>query len=246
MESKGRSPYTRVVLKLSGEALGGGSAGPFEEARGDFLADEIAGVCTTGIQLAVVIGAGNIIRGRDIVPMGVAPVTADAAGMFATVINGLVLSDVLDRVGVGTAVFTALGASPYVPAYAPAEAARCLAEGKVVICAGGTGNPFFTTDTAAALRAAELGADALLKGTKVDGVYSADPAVVGNAKRFDHLSYRETIDRRLAMMDLAAVSMCEANRIPVVVFNVFEKGNLLKVVQGRNIGTLVSEDSNGH
>ena len=229
------------MLKLSGEALGGGSPGPLEEEKADFLAQEIAGVCNTGVQMAIVIGAGNIVRGRHIVPMGIAAVTADAAGMFATVINGLVLSDVIARAGVPTAVFTALGASAYVPAYTPAEAARCLTDGKVVICVGGTGNPFFTTDTAAALRAAELNVDALVKGTKVDGVYDADPEVVQHPQRFDRLTYRETIDRRLAVMDLAAVDLCETNNIPIVVFDVFRKGNLLKVIQGRNVGTLVTE-----
>ena len=241
MESKGRSAYSRVMLKLSGQAFGGDSAGPLQEERLSYLAEEIAEVCRVDIQLAIVMGAGNIVRGRRLIPMGVASVTADAAGMFATVINGLVLSDVLTRVGLRTAVFTALGASAYASPYAPAKAERSLAEGKVVICVGGTGHPFFTTDTAAALHAAELNVDVLVKGTKVDGVYSADPAVARDPQRFKRLSYRETIDRRLAVLDVPAVSLCEASRIPVIVFDVFEKGNLLKVIQGRDIGTLITE-----
>ena len=235
------------MLKLSGEALGAAGGRSFEPSRLGHITTEIAEVAQAGVSLAIVIGAGNLVRGRDITDTRVDRLTADAAGIYATIINGLVLAGALEQRGVPAALFSAVGAGRFVSEYATAPARDALDNGRVTLCVGGTGNPYFTTDTAAALRAVELGADALLKGTKVDGVYSADPNTCDSAQRFDRLTYRDVIDRSLEVMDLTAVSLCRENRLPIAVFNVFEKGNLLRATRGEAIGTLVTEeDVHGH
>lgn len=241
MEPPSGPPYKRVMLKLSGEAIGSAQGVSFDAQRVAHVVREIADARAAGVSVAIVIGGGNILRGRDITGAGVNRITADAAGMFATVLNGLVLSSALEQQGVDAALFTAIGSGRFVPEYAPADARRAFDRGAVTICVGGTGNPFFTTDTAAALRAVELGAQALLKGTKVDGVYSADPKTDAAAQRYDRLSYQEVIARDLEVIDLTAVSLCMTNRLPIVVFNAFGSGNFLRVLQGEPVGTVVGE-----
>lgn len=239
MKSPKGPEYKRVMLKLSGEAIGSADAASFDAGRIAHVVREIADVRGAGISVAVVIGGGNILRGRDVT--GGDRIAADAAGMFATVINGLVLANALEQQGIEAALFTAVGGGRFVREYAPADARRTFDQGAVTICAGGTGNPFFTTDTAAALRALELGADALVKGTKVDGIYSADPETDAGAQRYDRLSYKEVIARNLEVMDLTAVSLCMARKLPIVVFDAFGAGNFLRVLQGEPIGTVVRE-----
>jgi len=229
------------MLKLSGEALGSPDGVSFDAERVAHVVREIADAHAAGVSVAVVIGGGNILRGRDVAGAGVDRIAADAAGMFATVMNGLVLASALEREGVEAALFSAVGGGRFVRGYAPAEARRAFDEGAVTLCAGGTGNPFFTTDTAAALRAVELGADALVKGTKVDGVYSADPETDAGAQRCDRLSYREVIERSLEVMDLTAVGLCMTHGLPIVVFDAFGAGNFLRVLQGEPVGTVVGE-----
>ncbi|MFH0962510.1 MAG: UMP kinase [Planctomycetota bacterium] len=240
-----RGTYKRAVLKVSGEAFGGRFRNGLSAQAVKVLAGEIAAARRRGTELAVVMGGGNIVRGRELVKEGVRRLTADSAGMFATVVNGLILCDALDRLGVEAVALTAVGEGPHVERYSPDRAARELAQGRIVLCLGGTGNPFFTTDTAAALRAAELDAQVLLKATTVDAVYSADPKTAKKARRFERIRYAEVIRQGLAVMDLTAVSLCEANGIPVIVFDAFRKGNLVRVLRGEHIGTLIGEERHG-
>jgi len=229
--------YKRIILKLSGEALGGG-AGCFDAERVDAAADVIARLAGAGVEPGVVIGGGNIWRGRFTEAMN--PVNADQMGMLATVINALCVEDALIRRGCHARTFTAQQMDRFARLYTARAADECLAAGGVALLAGGSGNPFFTTDTAAALRAAELKADAVFKGTTVDGVYDADPRTNPGAKLIRDITYRQAIDMGLRVMDTAAFQLCKDNRVPVIrVFSMDDLENVLRVAEGDPMGTIV-------
>ena len=235
--------YTRILLKLSGEALEGtpGRGGIDFDTVGRF-ADEVVAVAHEGIQVGLVVGGGNIFRGAKGAETGLDRPTGDYMGMLATVINALAVQAAIETRGIGTRVLSAIEMPPVAERYIRRRATRHLDKGRVVIFAAGTGNPFFTTDTAAALRANEIGAEVLLKATNVDGVYDADPKTHPEAKRFDTLSYTEALTRNLRVMDATAISLCRENRLPVIVFNLNTPGNIYKVLHGEPIGTLVKGD----
>ena len=237
--------YRRIVLKLSGEALQGSAGYGIDSTALISISNEIRAVHALGCETGIVVGAGNIFRGvqRDRSVLDAA--TADYMGMLATVINGMALQNCLEGIGVPTRLQSAFEMRQLCEPYIRRRALRHLEKGRVVIFAGGTGNPYFTTDTAAALKAAELGAEVVLKATKVDGVYSADPLKNPGAKRYEHLTYIEVLEKRLAVMDSTAISLCMENRIPVVVFNLFARGALRRVVCGRGVRTTISEPSAG-
>ena len=232
--------YRRALLKLSGEVLAGESGFGIQPAVIRELAEEVAEVAKLGCQLGIVIGGGNIIRGMQAANEGMDRATADYMGMMASVMNSVAMQDQLESIGLKTRVLSALEIKEVAEPYIRRRAVRHLEKGRVVIFAGGTGNPYFTTDTAAALRAAEVGADAVLKATKVDGVYSADPMKDPNAERFTQVSFDEVIQRNLQVMDQAAISLCRDNALPIVVFDMTVSGNIQKVVAGESIGTTVS------
>lgn len=230
----------RVLLKLSGEALGNPGTTALDPRAADALATQIREVHELGVEVAVVIGGGNILRGALFAEAGTNRALADQMGMLATVINGLCLSDALERMGVETRVQTAVPINSVAEPYIRRRAMRHLEKRRVVVFTGGTGNPYFTTDTAAALRATEIGADCLLKATKVDGVYDKDPKKHDDAVRFDSLSFDEVLERKLKVMDATAITLCSENSMPIVVTNFFEPGNLVKIVQGDDtVGTWV-------
>ncbi|HEX9637117.1 MAG TPA: UMP kinase [Acidobacteriota bacterium] len=231
------SRYKRVLLKLSGEALLGGREFGIDPAMLSYLAEEVRQAHGHGVQIAIVIGGGNIFRGAS--AQGMDRVSADQMGMLATIINALALQDALERAGVITRVLTAIEVRDLAEPFIRRRALRHLEKDRVVIFAGGTGNPYFTTDSAAALRAMEIHADVLLKATKVDGVYDGDPKVDPNAKRFDRISYQEILEKELRVMDATAISLCKDNQLPIVVFNLKQPGNVRRVVQGETIGTTV-------
>jgi uridylate kinase len=233
--------YRRILLKLSGETLSGTDQQGLNAERIDDLADSLKKVKELGVELSVVVGGGNIFRGFPASARGVDRETADYMGMLATVINGLALEEALTRAGVGACALSALDMGEVIQTYNPRRARRYLQDGKVVILSGGTGKPFFSTDTAAALRAAELGADALLKATKVDGVFAADPRQHPEAQHFPCITYEEFINRGLRVMDTTSVVLCMENKIPIVVFNMTKKGNLQRVLMGEAVGSLVKE-----
>jgi uridylate kinase len=231
--------YKRIVLKLSGEVLKG--ADEVIDARvADQIAGEVAEVHAMGVQVAVVIGGGNIWRGITSANRGMDRSTADYMGMLATIINGMALQEALEKAGVNTRVQTAIEVKNVAEPFIRRRAVRHLEKGRVVIFVAGTGNPFFSTDTAAALRASELGAEILLKATKVDGIYDSDPRKNPKAKRYTQVKYTEALERRLQVMDSTAFALCMDNQVPIVVFDMFTKGNLRSVVTGGKIGTLVS------
>ncbi len=235
--------YTRILLKISGEALQGasGRSGIDFGTVGKF-ADEIAEVAREGVQVGLVVGGGNIFRGAKAAETGLDRPTGDYMGMLATVINALAVQAAIEARGVETRVLSAIEMPPVAERYIRRRATRHLDKGRVVIFAAGTGNPFFTTDTAAALRANEMGAEVLLKATNVDGVYDADPKTHPEAVRFDSLSYTEALTRNLRVMDATAISLCRENRLPVIVFNLNTPGNIHRVLHGEPIGTLVKGD----
>ncbi|MCG2713142.1 MAG: UMP kinase [Candidatus Omnitrophica bacterium] len=232
--------YRRVVLKLSGEALQNAKKGYGIDA-GVLLniAQQLKEINELGLEIAVVVGAGNIFRAASTIGRAIDRVTADYMGMLATVINALALQDALEKIGVHTRVQTAIEMKELAEPYIRRKAVRHLEKGRIIIFAGGTGNPYFTTDTAAALRAIEINAEVILKATKVDGVYSDDPLKNKKAKRFKELTYIEVVNKDLKVMDRTAVTLCMENNLPIVVFNLFRKGNIKKVMQGAPIGTLV-------
>jgi uridylate kinase len=236
-----RPRYKRVLLKLSGEALMGGGEYGLDEATVSRIAEEVKAVRGLGVEVAVVIGGGNIFRGVSGAAKGIERASADYMGMLATVINALAMQNALERVGVHTRVLSAIPMSTVCEPYIRRRAIRHLEKGRVVIFAAGTGNPFFTTDTAAALRASEMGCDALLKGTKVDGVYSADPKKDRKATRYERLDYMEVLARDLQVMDASAISLARENRIPILVFSIQEPGGFAEVVVGRGRYTLVAD-----
>ncbi|MBI1730526.1 UMP kinase [Candidatus Acetothermia bacterium] len=229
--------YSRILLKLSGEAFSGhDNLGISKEALA-YAIREIKVIHTLKVEAALVIGGGNFLRGSQTAFLDRA--VADQMGMLATIMNGLALAEALHQEKIPALLQSAV-ATPWTDPIQPARAKKALANGEVVIFAGGTGNPFVTTDTAAAIRASEIGADALLKATQVDGVYSADPKKDSNAKRFERVGYDQAIKKNLAVMDMAAFDLCRQNRVPIIIFDFYKKGNLNKIVLGQSIGTLVS------
>jgi len=233
--------YRRVVLKLSGEALMGDKAFGLDETVVGVIADEIAEVCRLGVRLAIVIGGGNIIRGMAASQRGIERVTGDYMGMLATVINALALQDALEKRSTDTRVQTAIEIREVAEVFIRRRALRHLEKGRAVIFAAGTGNPYFTTDSAAALRASELHADVLLKATKVPGIYSADPARDPNARRLDVVTYQQVLERNLQFMDAAAISLCRESSIPIVLFDLGVAGNIRRAVCGEKVGSVVRE-----
>ena len=232
--------FQRILLKLSGEALLGNEDYGIDPAIIHRIAVEIKDVTELGIQVAVVIGGGNIFRGAGLAQSGIDRITGDHMGMLATVMNSLALQDALESVQADARVMSAISVHDVCEDYIRRRAVRHLEKGRIVICAGGTGNPFFTTDTAAALRAIEIGADIVLKATKVDGVYSADPVKDSAAVRFEQLGYDQVIESKLGVMDANAIVLCRGQGMPIRVFNVFGEGNLVRIMKGEAIGTLVS------
>ena len=231
--------YKRVLLKLSGESLGGPSGKGIDENSLSAYAEEIAQAVKNGLQVAIVIGGGNIFRGLQGVGKGFDRVNGDKMGMLATVINSLALSSALEAEGQPAEVFTAINMFPIGKHYSNRLAIDAMVQGKVAIIAGGTGNPFFTTDTGSALRGIEVSADVMLKGTRVDGIYTADPEKDPTATKFDEITYDEVYTRGLKVMDLTATALCKENHLPIIVFNMDVPGNLAKVMAGEPIGTLV-------
>jgi uridylate kinase len=234
--------FTRVLLKLSGESLKGNLSFGVDPKAALFVANQISGVRQMGVDIAVVVGGGNIWRGREAEAQGMDRVTADYSGMLATVINALALQDALETEGVPTRVQTALSIQSVAEPYIRRRAIRHLEKGRVVIFAGGTGNPYMTTDTAAALRSIEIEAKVMLMAkNNVDGVYDSDPHKNPNAKMFKHLSCSEAMNLRLDIMDSTALSLCLDNQLPVIVFNLFKSGTLLRIIAGEQIGTMIKE-----
>lgn len=231
--------YSRILLKLSGEALAGDRGYGIDPEVLSGLATEIREVLELGVQVAVVIGGGNIFRGMAAASSGMDRAGADHMGMLATVMNSLALQDALEQIGVVTRVQTAIEMREVAEPYIRRRAVRHLEKGRVVILGGGTGNPYFTTDTAASLRAMEIGAEVILKATKVDGVYSADPVKDKNAIRFPRLTYLDVLKKGLKVMDATATSLCMDNDLPIIVFQLSRRGNIKKVVLGEEIGTIV-------
>lgn len=234
-------PAGRVLLKISGEALMGDGVA-IDSRFLQRLADELKGVHDQGVQLALVVGGGNIFRGVSVGAQGMERSSADHMGMLATVINALALQNALEKVGLTVRVQSAITMPQVAEPFIHRRAVRHLEKGRVVIFAAGTGNPYFTTDTAASLRAAEIHADLLLKGTKVNGVYSADPRQDPAAQRFERLTFDEVLSRNLKVMDLTAITLCRDNRIPILVFSILEEGALAAVIRGENRGTRIGVD----
>ena len=233
--------YKRVLLKISGEAFckEGNTGIDIDEVQS--IARQIKEAASIGTQIAIVVGGGNIIRGSAIARHGLTQATGDSMGMLATVINALALQDVLEHEGMATRVMTALSVHSVAEPYIRRRAVRHLEKNRMVILAAGTGNPHFTTDTAAALRATELGCEVLLKASKVDGVYTDDPHKNPKAKKIERLSYLDVLNQRLGVMDITAISMCMEHRLPIIVFNLRCDGNILKAVSGLSIGTIIEE-----
>lgn len=237
-----RPLYRRILLKASGEALMGGQSFGIDVSVADRIAADIAEVRALGVEIGIVIGGGNIFRGVAVASRGGDRVTGDHMGMLATAINSLALRTSLTKIGIDAVVLSAIAMPQICESFSQRKAMAYLNAGKVVIFAGGTGNPFFTTDSAAALRAAEIGADLLLKGTQVDGIYSADPKTNSSAKRFKHLTHEELLKRGLTVMDTTAVALARENNIPIIVYSIHEKGGLAKVLKGKGRFTIVSDD----
>ena len=232
--------YRRVLLKLSGEALMGDEAYGIDPKVIERLASEVSDLCKHGAEIAIVIGGGNIFRGTGLAAAGIDRVTADHMGMLATIMNSLAMQDALERIKLHARVMSAIKINQVCEDYIRRRAVRHLEKGRVVILAAGTGNPFFTTDSAASLRAIEIGAELLIKATKVDGVYSADPVKNKDAIRYDSLSYDEVITKKLGVMDTTAVVLCRDNHMPLRVLDMSKPGSLLRAAKGENEGTLVS------
>jgi uridylate kinase len=232
--------YSRILLKLSGESLSGKENNSISDLVLGEYAKQITEIVKSGCEVAIVVGGGNIFRGLSGTESGFDRVKGDQMGMLATVINSLAIESAISRAGIKAKVFTSIRMEPIGEFYNRDKVLEALKNGTVCILAGGTGNPFFTTDTAAALRAVEIGANVLMKGTRVDGIYTSDPEKDPTAEKFDSISYEEVIARRLKVMDLTAFTMCRDNKIPIIVFDMNKPGNLKKLVDGEIIGTLVS------
>ncbi|MCM8772983.1 MAG: UMP kinase [Candidatus Omnitrophica bacterium] len=233
--------YKRILLKLSGEAFQGEEKGGISTKALMSISEEIKSIWELGCEIGLVVGGGNIYRGSERDKEVIEPVTADYMGMLATVINGLALQNSLEKLGLETRVQSAFEMRQFCEPYIRRRAIRHLEKGRIVIFVGGTGNPYFTTDTAAALKAIEIKAEVILKATKVDGIYSADPLKFPNAKRYNKLTYLEILQKRLKIMDSTAISLCMEYKIPIVVFNLFKKGNIKKIILGKGIKTIVCE-----
>jgi uridylate kinase len=232
--------YSRILLKMGGEALAGPGGFGIDPQRAQEVAETVKEVYDLGVQVAIVIGAGNLWRGSVGVEQGMAQATADHMGMIATVMNALALQDALERAGIVTRVQTAIEMRTVAEPYIRLRAIRHLEKGRVIIVGGGTGNPYFTTDTAGALRAMEFGADVLIKATKVDGVFETDPREDLNARRFNHLSYIDALNMRLRVMDSTAISLCMENNLPIVVLNLWQEGSIRRLILGETVGTTIS------
>jgi uridylate kinase len=237
-----RSPYKRILLKLSGEVLMGPSGLSIDPETTARVAGEIANAKAMGFEMCVVVGGGNIFRGMAAAAKGIERATADYMGMLATVMNALAVQNALEQIGVETRVQSAIPMSSVCEPYIRRRAERHLEKGRIVIFAAGTGSPFFTTDTGAALRAAEMKCDALFKGTSVDGIYDSDPKTNSSAKRYESVSYRRVLSDNLKVMDASAVALCRDNNIPIVVFNIREQGNLVRVLGGEGVATIVNNE----
>jgi uridylate kinase len=233
------SRYGRILLKISGEALLGGRSYGVDPAFCNFIARQVHSVTEAGVQVAIVVGGGNIFRGLAASASGMDRATGDYIGMLATVMNALALQDAFERAGMPTRVMTAIAMSEVAEPYIRRRAVRHLEKGRVVIMAAGTGNPYFTTDTAAALRAAEIRAEAILKGTRVDGVYDSDPLTNPNARRYTHLTYGQVLADRLQVLDSTAIALCMENDLPIIVFDLNEPDNIRRVALGEPVGTIV-------
>ena len=233
--------YHRIVIKLSGEALAGADGSGIDPTRASNIAQRVSDIHAMGVDVGIVIGAGNLWRGREGLKWGMDRATADYMGMLATVMNALALMDALERIGVPTRVQSAIEMRAVAEPYIRRRAIRHLEKGRVVIFGGGTGNPFFSTDTAAALRAADITADVLIKATKVDGVYDSDPQQNHGATKFEKLTYIEALNLRLEVMDSTALSLCMENKLPILVLNLWDDEALIKAICGENVGTIVSE-----
>ena len=232
--------FKRILLKLSGEALAAGQSFGVDPIRVHEIAGEIQEVHALGVQIAIVIGGGNFFRGVAEQAREMDRVTADHMGMLATMINALAVQDALEKRGVYTRVMSAIEMHEVAEPYIRRRALRHLEKGRVVVFGAGTGNPFFSTDSAASLRAAEIKADAILKATKVDGIYDADPVIVKDANRFDQISYMDVLRKGLRVMDATAISLCKENNIPIIIFNLNKHGNIRRVVAGEKVGSLIS------
>jgi len=233
--------YKRILLKLSGEALMGDMDYGIDPKVIDRLAREVVEVQKAGVEIGVVIGGGNIFRGAGLAEAGMDRVTGDQMGMLATVMNALAIQDALEKRGGYARVMSAIKINEVCEDYIRRRAIRHIEKGRIAVFAAGTGNPFFTTDSAAALRAIEIGAQVMLKATKVDGVYTADPKKDKNAKRYEHLTYDEVIERKLGVMDTAAIALCRDHGMPMRIYDMTRAGDLMRILQGKNIGTLVDE-----
>ncbi len=236
--------YKRILLKLSGEALMGDQGYGIDHGVLDIITSEVKDICSLGVEVAIVIGGGNIFRGLSNAAKGMERASADYMGMLATVLNALALQNILENKGVVTRVQSAIEMRALAETYIRRRAVRHLEKGRVVIFAAGTGNPYFTTDTAAALRAMEIGAEVIMKATKVDGVYSADPMKDKTATKFDSLTYSDVLQKDLRVMDATAISLCKDNSLPIIVFNLNVPGNIKKIVLGDTVGTLVTGRTN--
>jgi uridylate kinase len=234
--------YKRILLKISGEVLAGEQSFGLDARMIQYIASEVAEVAAMGVEVAVVIGGGNIFRGIDAADGGMERASADYMGMLATMLNALALQNALEKLGAVTRVQSAIDMRQLAEGYIRRRAIRHLEKKRVVIFAAGTGNPYFSTDTAAALRAMEIGAEIILKGTKVSGIYNDDPMKNPKAVKFDRLSFMAVIDKRLKVMDSTAISLCMDHNLPIIVFNVKEKGNIKRIVQGEQLGTLVKDE----
>jgi len=233
--------YRRILLKLSGEVLAGEQDFGIDPIKATQLANEIKSIHEMGVDIILIIGGGNIFRGLQAASKGMDRVTGDYLGMLATIMNAISLQDALEKTGVETRTLSAITVSQISEPYIRRRALRHLDKGRIVIVAGGTGNPYFTTDTAAALRATELKAQVLIKGTKVDGVFDKDPVVYSDAVRYNNVSFTEILEKNLRVMDLTAITLCKENALPICVFNINNKGDLKRVVEGKNIGTTIIE-----
>lgn len=234
-----KTAYKKILLKLSGEVLMGDKGYGIDPATVQYIASEIKDIVKMGAEVAIVIGGGNIFRGVEASVKGMERASADYMGMLATVINALALQNELEKIGIPTRVQSAIAMQALAEPYIRRKAIRHLEKNRVVIFAAGTGNPYFTTDTAAALRAMEIGAEVILKATKVNGIFSSDPMKDTTAKRFKAISYIDVLRKGLSVMDSTAISMCMDNNLPIIVFNVRDKGNIRRVIEGKNIGTFV-------
>ena len=231
--------FSQILLKLSGEVLANKQGFGIDSEKVHYLAKEIEPVYKAGLNIGLIIGAGNIFRGMEASAGGMDRVTGDYLGMLATIMNAIALQDALEKIGCETRALSAINVTQIAEPYIRRRAIRHMEKGRIVIIAGGTGNPFFTTDSAAALRANELGSEILLKGTKVDGVYDKDPVKTNDAVKFDNLSYSKVIQDDLRVMDMTAITLCQENNIPIKVFNIKSSGHLYEIVMGSNIGTTI-------